>query len=81
MAAYQEFLTDSPIPKLVLDVTPGLMSSIIVPGPDGVETRKPEFAAQVFPNTTVVAVEGGHFAQEDSPERIGDAIDDFVDRL
>ena len=36
---------------------------------------------RTFPNQTEVTVKGLHFAQEDSPHEIGDAIADFVDRL
>jgi len=37
--------------------------------------------ARTFPNQTEVTVKGLHFAQEDSPDEIGDAIAEFVDGL
>ena len=36
---------------------------------------------RAFPNQTEVTVKGLHFAQEHSPEEIGDAIARFVERL
>jgi haloalkane dehalogenase len=37
--------------------------------------------ARTFPNQTEVTVKGLHFAQEDSPDEIGEAIAAFVTRL
>jgi haloalkane dehalogenase len=37
--------------------------------------------ARSFPNQSEVTVKGLHFAQEDSPHEIGDAIAQFIDRL
>ena len=37
--------------------------------------------ARTFPNQTEVTVRGLHFAQEDSPDEIGTALAEFVDRL
>jgi len=68
--AIAQFLAATPIPKLFIDVEPGLAMS----------DRERSFV-RTFPNQTEVTVKGLHFAQEDSPDEIGDAIADFVDRL
>jgi haloalkane dehalogenase len=36
---------------------------------------------RTFPNQTEATVRGLHFAQEDSPDEIGAALAEFVDRL
>jgi haloalkane dehalogenase len=65
-----EFLRTTEIPKLFIDVRPGLAM------------RDEERAfARTFPNQAEVTVRGLHFAQEDSPDEIGAAIAEFVDRL
>jgi haloalkane dehalogenase len=63
------FLSATTIPKLFINVEPGLAMS----------DRERSFA-RTFPNQTEVTVKGLHFAQEDSPHEIGDAIAEFVDR-
>ena len=40
-----------------------------------------ELLARTFPNQTETTVRGLHFAQEDSPDEIGEALAEFVDRL
>ncbi|MEM9455056.1 MAG: alpha/beta fold hydrolase [Myxococcota bacterium] len=80
---YQQFLSSSPIPKLVIDVEPGTLSAVEIPGPGGgADLRVSEFAEQVFPNTTRVQLSGGgHFVQEDRPVQLGQVIDAFLDDL
>jgi haloalkane dehalogenase len=68
--AIARFLSRTPIPKLFIDVEPGLAM-----------TDRERSFARTFPNQTEVTVKGLHFAQEDSPDEIGDAIAEFVDRL
>jgi haloalkane dehalogenase len=68
--ACAEFLRATPIPKLFIDVQPGLAM--------GDEERA--FVRQ-FPNQTEITVRGLHFAQEDSPNEIGTALAELVDRL
>jgi len=64
------FLSATAIPKLFINVEPGLAM-----------TDRERTFARTFPNQTEVTVKGLHFAQEDSPDEIGDAIAEFVDRL
>ena len=68
--AIAQFLSETPIPKLFINVEPGLAM-----------TDRERSFARTFPNQTEVTVKGLHFAQEDSPDEIGDAIAEFVDRL
>jgi haloalkane dehalogenase len=68
--AIARFLSASPIPKLFINVEPGLAMT----------ERERDFV-RTFANQTEVTVKGLHFAQEDSPAEIGDAIAEFVDRL
>jgi haloalkane dehalogenase len=68
--AIAQFLSATPIPKLFINVEPGLAMT----------DRERDFVRN-FPNQTEVTVKGLHFAQEDSPDEIGDAIAEFVDRL
>jgi haloalkane dehalogenase len=70
IASCAEFLRTTEIPKLFIDVQPGLAM------------RDEERAfARTFPNQTEVTVRGLHFAQEDSPDEIGAALAAFVDRI
>ena len=75
---YQDFLAATDIPKLVIDVVPGLLSRIEIQ--TGTTTVGPgAFAAAMFPNVTLVTLQpGGHFAQEDLGPQLGQAIDAFV---
>ena len=68
--AIAQFLPGTTIPKLFINVEPGLAM-----------TDRERSFARTFPNQTEVTVKGLHFAQEDSPDEIGDAIAEFVDRL
>ena len=70
IASCAEFLRATRIPKLFIDVQPGLAM--------GDEERA---FARTFPNQTEVMVRGLHFAQEDSPDEIGAALAEFVDQL
>jgi haloalkane dehalogenase len=68
--AIAQFLCATPIPKLFINVEPGLAM-----------TDRERAFARTFPEQTEVTVKGLHFAQEDSPDEIGDAIAEFVRRL
>jgi haloalkane dehalogenase len=68
--AIAQFLSGTTIPKLFINVEPGLAM-----------TDRERSFARTFPNQTEVTVKGLHFAQEDSPDQIGGAIAEFVDRL
>jgi haloalkane dehalogenase len=68
--AIAQFLSATPIPKLFINVEPGLAM-----------TDRERAFARTFPEQTEVTVKGLHFAQEDSPDEIGDAIAEFVRRL
>ena len=63
VAAYSEWLTNSPIPKLFINAEPGA----ILTGPQR------EFC-RGFPNQTEVTVAGIHFIQEDSAAEIATAV-------
>jgi haloalkane dehalogenase len=67
--AIGRFLATTPIPKLFINVEPGLAM-----------TERERAFARTFPNQTEVTVRGLHFAQEDSPDAIGAALADFVRR-
>jgi haloalkane dehalogenase len=68
--AIAQFLSATMIPKLFINVEPGLAM-----------TDRERSFARTFPNQIEVTVKGLHFAQEDSPDEIGAAIAEFVDRL
>jgi haloalkane dehalogenase len=70
IASCAEFLRTTRIPKLFIDVQPGL----------AMQDEERAFA-RTFPNQTEVAVRGLHFAQEDSPDEIGAALAAFLDRI
>jgi len=61
------WLAESGLPKLFVNAEPG---SILV-------GRQRE-VCRAWPNQTEVSVAGLHFIQEDSPDRIGAAVADFV---
>jgi len=65
--SYADWLSESPIPKLFINADPGA----ILTGPQR------EFARS-WPNLTEVTVKGSHFIQEDSPDEIGQAINDWM---
>ena len=64
------WLAESPIPKLFINAEPGA----ILTG------RQREFC-RTWRNQTEVTVEGIHFVQEDSPDKIGEALAGFVRSL
>src|SRR5262245_42671268 len=64
------WLADSRIPKLFINAEPGA----ILTG------RQREFC-RIWRNQTELTVEGIHFIQEDSPEKIGEALAAFVRSL
>ena len=68
--SYADWLSESPIPKLFINAEPGA----ILTGPQR------DFARS-WPNLTEVTVKGSHFIQEDSPDEIGQAINDWMKGL
>ena len=68
--AYGEWLTQTPVPKLLIAAEPG---SIL--------TGAPLEFARSFPQQEEVTVKGLHFVQEDSPDEIGKAVAAFVAKL
>ena len=70
VAAYAEWLAASPVPKLLVDVTEG----------DTLTGELLDFA-RTFSNQTEVRIEGRHFAQEDSPEALGQALKTWIENL
>ncbi|MDP6580932.1 MAG: alpha/beta fold hydrolase [Vicinamibacterales bacterium] len=70
VAAYGEWLSESPLPKLLIGFTPGRLLT----------ERNVQSARASMPNLTVV--DGGfgmHYVQEDQPETIGQAIAEWMD--
>ncbi len=67
---YSMWLTESTVPKLLINVSDG-------------DTLRGELLdiARTFPNQTEVSVVGRHFAQEDSPHEIGAALADWIPTL
>lgn len=72
ITAYNQWLQQSPLPKLLLYATPGaLIGASVV-----------EWSRQHLSNLTAVEIgEGLHFIQEDQPERIGAALAAWVQTL
>ena len=68
--SYADWLSESPVPKLFINAEPGA----ILTGPQR------DFARS-WPNLTEVTVKGSHFIQEDSPDEIGQAINDWMKGL
>jgi haloalkane dehalogenase len=82
VAEYQAWLSTTDVPKLLIDATPGALSSIPLVHANGETMRAAEWAEQTFLNTTRVVIDGaGHFIQEDAPEALGAAINTFIDDL
>jgi haloalkane dehalogenase len=67
---YADWLATSDLPKLYIDADPG---AILI-------GRQREFCRS-WPNQTEVRVAGTHFIQEDSPDEIGRAVDDWITSL
>ena len=70
VAGYAEWLQQSDVPKLFVNAEPGA----ILTGPQR------EFCRS-FPNQMEVTVPGIHFLQEDSPDEIAAAINEWVSKL
>jgi haloalkane dehalogenase len=70
VAGYAEWLSGCDIPKLFINADPGA----ILVGPQR------EFC-RTWPNQTEVTVPGLHFVQEDSPDQIGQAIAEWLEKL
>ena len=64
---YAAFMAASPMPKLFINAKPG---SILL-------GKVREFC-RTWPNQTEVTVKGTHFIQEDSPDDVGDAINQWI---
>lgn len=70
MGDYAEWLTNSQVPKLLVNAEPGFI----------LNGRLLELA-RTFPNQTEITVPGTHFLQETSPDQIGAALAGFVRAL
>ncbi|XP_066286428.1 coelenterazine h 2-monooxygenase-like isoform X2 [Branchiostoma lanceolatum] len=64
--AYGKWLEETRIPKLYVHADPGWFSGAL------------KGEAEALPNVKTVTVKGLHFLQEDSPQEIGRAINDFI---
>ncbi|MEL6676277.1 MAG: haloalkane dehalogenase [Bacteroidota bacterium] len=65
VSGYHQWLKETPIPKLCLYASPGML----------IPEEEIPWIAEHFPNTTTVHVgEGLHFLQEDQPQAIGEAL-------
>ncbi len=72
VTAYHNWLKESPIPKLCLYATPGLL----------IRKRDVAWIAKNFKNTSVKEVgKGLHFIQEDQPQAIGKTLSEWVEHL
>jgi haloalkane dehalogenase len=67
---YGKWLAQSDVPKLFINAEPG-----------AVLTGRPREFVRTWPNQTEITVAGKHFVQEDSPDQIGEAVREFVQRL
>ncbi|MBV1858630.1 MAG: alpha/beta fold hydrolase, partial [Nannocystaceae bacterium] len=83
VSGYQQYLADDDVPKLVIDITPGVLSRITRPPTAGGEPiDAPQFAITEFANIERVSLDGSaHYVQEDIPEPLGNAINTFIDGL
>lgn len=70
VAAYCEWLSTSPLPKLFINARPGAAIS-----------GETEAFCRSWPNQIEVEVAGIHFIQEDSPDEIGRAIETWYRTL
>ena len=72
VAAYNAWLQQTRLPKLLLWAKPGAL----------IRKKAVEAASERFPNLESVYIGRGlHFVQEDNPDGIGEAIADWVQRL
>jgi haloalkane dehalogenase len=69
IAAYSAWLQKAPLPKLFIDADPGVFI-----------TGRIKDLAGSFPNQKRAAVSGLHLVQEDSPDEVGRAIADWLER-
>lgn len=67
---YGDWLSTSDIPKLFINADPGA----ILTG------RQREFC-RTWPNQEEITVKGNHFIQEDSPDEIGSAAAEFINKI
>lgn len=65
--SYGKAMSQSALPKLLIVAEPGVL----------IKGRVLEFC-RTWPNQTEVSVKGRHFLQEDSPDEIGRALQEFV---
>jgi haloalkane dehalogenase len=70
VASYAEWLAGSEVPKLFINAEPG---AILI-------GRQRTFCRS-WPNQSEVTVSGSHFIQEDSPDEIAAALQDFVESV
>ncbi len=70
VAEYAEWLAHAPVPKLLINVSNGdtLTGDLLA-------------FARTFPNQTEVEIQGRHFAQEDSPNDLGQALATWLHSL
>lgn len=66
VAAYSEWLSETPIPKLFVNAEPGAL----------IAGAARDFVRS-WPNLTETTVPGLHFIQEDAPDQIGEAVRDW----
>jgi haloalkane dehalogenase len=71
MSAYSEWMAQNEIPKLFINTEPGFLLE---------EGRLRDFA-RTWKNQMEVTVSGSHFVQEDSPDEIAAAIDDWIGKV
>ena len=67
---YSDWLVQSDVPKLFIDAKPG-----------AILTGTSRDYCRTWKNQTEVTVKGSHFIQEDSPEDIGKAISEWLEKL
>jgi haloalkane dehalogenase len=67
---YRSWLEKSDIPKLFVNAEPG-----------AIVTGRIRDYIRTWPNLSEITVPGVHFIQEDSPDRIGSAVAQFVQQL
>ena len=65
--SYGKAMSQGALPKLLIVAEPGVL----------IKGRMLEFC-RTWPNQTEVSVKGQHFLQEDSPDEIGRALQEFV---
>ncbi|GAA5198233.1 haloalkane dehalogenase [Rugosimonospora acidiphila] len=70
IAAYCRWLQEARLPKLFIDADPGVFI-----------TGRIRALATSFPNQNRVVVRGLHLVQEDSPDEVGRAIAEWLDRV